>query len=83
MSSFIIYDGAAFPGWQGSFLVGSLKATELYRIEVKDDKHVHTENLLEDLARIRDIEAGPDGTVYLLLEHKEGSQIVRLVPDPN
>lgn len=25
VSSFIIYDGAAFPGWQGSFLVGSLK----------------------------------------------------------
>jgi glucose/arabinose dehydrogenase len=82
VSSFIIYAGEAFPGWSGDFLVGSLKATELYRFEIEDGRLQHTELLLENLARIRDIEAGPDGTVYLLLEHESGSQIVRLVPEP-
>ncbi|MCZ6616935.1 MAG: PQQ-dependent sugar dehydrogenase [Gammaproteobacteria bacterium] len=81
VSSFIIYDGKAFPAWRDNFIVGSLKATELYRIEITDDKHMHTEILIKDLARIRDVETGPDGLVYLLLEHEAGSLIVRLVPE--
>ncbi len=81
VSSFIIYDGEAFPEWQDNLIVGNLKATELYRIVVDGDRHLHTEILLEDLARIRDVEAGPEGTIYLLLEHEAGSRIVRLVPE--
>lgn len=81
VSSFIIYAGDAFPGWQGSFLVGSLKATELYRFVIENDKLVHTELLIDNLARIRDIESAADGSIYLLLEHGSGSQIVHLVPD--
>ena len=41
---------------------------------------MHSEILLRRLARIRDIEIGPDGLIYLLLEHADGGQIVRLVP---
>ena len=81
VSSFIVYDGAAFPEWQDDFIVGSLKATELYRYVIDGSNHVHSEILLKDLARIRDVESGPDGTIYLLLEHASGGRIVRLVPD--
>jgi len=81
VSSFVIYDGNAFPDWRGQFLVGSLKATELYRMEIVDHRLRHVETVLKNLARIRDIESGPDGQVYLLLEHESGSQIVRLAPD--
>jgi|TARA_Y100000310_G_C20698189_1_gene827227 glucose/arabinose dehydrogenase len=49
-------------------------------MEFKDNEHVHTELLLNGLARIRDIESGPPGEIYLLLEHADGGQIVRLVP---
>jgi glucose/arabinose dehydrogenase len=80
VSSFVVYDGAAFPGWSGALIVGSLKASELYRFVVEEGHLVHTELLLKDLARIRDVEVGVDGFVYLLLEHESGSQIVRLVP---
>jgi glucose/arabinose dehydrogenase len=80
VSSFIFYQGDQFPGWQGNVLVGSLKATELYRIVLDGDTYLHSEVLLKQLARIRDIETGPDGNIYLLLEHKDGGQIVRLVP---
>ena len=78
--SFVIYDGEAFRKWRDHLIVGSLKATELYRIVVDGDRHMHTEILLKDLARIRDVEAGTEGMIYLLLEHAKGSQIVRLVP---
>lgn len=41
---------------------------------------VHRETVIKDLARIRDVEIGYDGLVYLLLENKAGSAIVRLSP---
>ena len=80
VSSFIFYGGDAFPEWRHNMIVGTLKATELYRMVLDGDAVVHTELLLDDLARIRDIETGPDGMIYLLLEHASGGQIVRLVP---
>ena len=80
VSSFVFYSGAAFPRWRGNMLVGTLKATELYRMELKNDRVVHVETLLKGLGRIRDVAVGRDGAVYLLLEHHSGSRIVRLVP---
>ncbi|HEY8120387.1 MAG TPA: PQQ-dependent sugar dehydrogenase [Myxococcota bacterium] len=80
VSSFVIYQGAEFPEWQGNFIVGSLKATELYRFVIDGDQLVHSETLLTDLARIRDVAVGPHGELYLLLEHASGARIVRLVP---
>lgn len=83
VSSFIFYEGSSFPGWQHNLVVGTLKATELYRMVVEDNKVIHQETLLNNLARIRDIETGPDGNIYLLLEHTSGGQIIRLVPASN
>ena len=80
VSSFILYRGNAFPEWRHSAIVGTLKATELYRMVIEDDRVVHTETLLKGLARLRDIEVGSDGLIYLLLEHASGGQILRLVP---
>jgi aldose sugar dehydrogenase len=80
VSSFVVYDGAAFRRWKGDLLVGTLKATELYRMVVKGGRVVRRETLLGGLGRIRDVETGADGTVYLLLEHQSGSSILRLVP---
>jgi glucose/arabinose dehydrogenase len=80
VSSFAFYAGDAFPGWRGNLLVGTLKATELYRMVVDGERVVQTETLLDGLGRIRDVEIGADGLVYLLLEHASGSRILRLVP---
>ncbi len=80
VSSFVFYDGKAFPRWRGNMLVGTLKATELYRMVIKNDRVVHRETLLTGFGRIRDVEIGPDGAVYLLLEHHSGGRILRLVP---
>jgi glucose/arabinose dehydrogenase/cytochrome c5 len=80
VSSFVVYYGDAFRKWRGNLLVGSLKATELYRMEVKGNRVVRRETLLAGLGRIRDVAVGRDGLVYLLLEHQSGSRVVRLVP---
>ena len=80
VSSFIVYDGGAFPRWRRNLIVGSLKATELYRMVVDGDRVVHQETLMKGLGRIRDVEAGQDGTVYVLLEHASGGRVVKLVP---
>jgi glucose/arabinose dehydrogenase len=80
IASFIIYQGDSFPAWQGQFIVGSLKGTELYRVVVENHEYRHSETLLKDVARIRDVEAGFDGDIYLLLEHASGSRVVRLSP---
>jgi glucose/arabinose dehydrogenase/cytochrome c553 len=80
VSSFVIYQGAAFPQWSGQFLVGSLKGTDFYRFEIEHNRLVHSELLFTDMGRIRDVEVGPQGRLYLLLEHSAGSKIVRLKP---
>jgi len=80
ISSFIFYDSPEFPNWNGNIIAGTLRATDLLRMEVVNNKVVHTETLLEDLARFRDIEIGPGGELYVLFENAAGSQIIRLVP---
>ncbi|MEH6593650.1 MAG: PQQ-dependent sugar dehydrogenase [Halioglobus sp.] len=80
ISSFVFYEGDGFPKWQGNIIVGSLKAASLYRMVFKDNVLVHSETLIKDLARIRDIELGPDGSIYLLLEHSAGGQIILITP---
>ncbi|MBX2819794.1 MAG: PQQ-dependent sugar dehydrogenase [Rhodothermaceae bacterium] len=81
ISSFVIHDGSVFPEWKDNLIVGSLKATELFRMVIDGEDIVHTETIIKDFARIRDVEHGPDGTIYLLLEHADGGQIVKLVKD--
>ena len=81
VSSFVIVDSENFPGWEGSYLVGSLKARSLYRFVIEDNRLISRETLLDGFARVRDIEIGYDGEVYLLLEHNAGSKIVQLIPE--
>jgi glucose/arabinose dehydrogenase len=80
VSSFIISNSAQFPKWRGDFLVGSLKARTLFRFDIENNKLVKRETLVEGLGRIRDIEMGVDGNIYLLLENNSGGRIIRLVP---
>ena len=80
ISSFVFYRGPDFPNWNNNIIAGTLRATDLLRMEIVDNKVVHTETLLRDLARFRDVETGPDGELYVLLEHATGGRIIRLLP---
>lgn len=79
-SGMAFYAGDAFSEWKGDLFVGALKFQLLVRLELRDDKVVKEERLLErQLGRIRDVRNGPDGFLYLLTDADEGA-IVRLVP---
>ena len=72
VSSFIISDSDQFPEWKGDYLVGSLKARSLFRVEIEDDQFVARETLFEGIGRVRDIEQAFNGDIYLLFEHNSG-----------
>jgi glucose/arabinose dehydrogenase len=80
-SGMVIYDGAAFPGWQGNILVGGLRGQALVRLERNADGTVkHEERLLEgEVGRVRDVVQGPQGELYLLTDAANG-RLVRLSP---
>ena len=80
VSSFVVYEGDALAAWRGDLLVGSLKAADLIRLRIEDGQLLEREILIENVARIRDVEIGPTGELYLLLEHASGGQVVRVTP---
>ena len=81
VSSIVFYQGDAFPEWKDDILMGTLKSQQLFRFSVVENRVIEQEILLDDFARVKDIELDNDGEVYLLLENAEGSKIVRLAPE--
>jgi glucose/arabinose dehydrogenase len=61
--------------------MGTLKSMQLFRFSIDGNRVIEQEILLDDFARVRDIESGVDGEVYLLLENGAGSKIARLMPE--
>jgi glucose/arabinose dehydrogenase len=79
-SGMVFYTGDAFPDWKGSILVGSLNPGLLVRLTLKEGQVEHEERYLGDLhERIREVQQGPDGLVYLLTDSSNG-RILRLSP---
>ena len=79
-SGMAFYDGEAFPEWQGDLFVGALRSQLLARLELDGERVVAEERLLEGaIGRIRDVEVGPDGYLYLLTDESDGG-LYRLEP---
>ncbi|MDT8420236.1 MAG: PQQ-dependent sugar dehydrogenase [Desulfuromonadales bacterium] len=65
----VFYTGKGFPQWQGHVLIGSLAGKALWRVQLNGTREVVRESLLTELReRIRDVEQGPDGWLYLLTD---------------
>ncbi|MGB8446691.1 MAG: PQQ-dependent sugar dehydrogenase [Pseudolabrys sp.] len=78
-SGIAFYTGDLIPGWKGSLLNGALKFELLSRLELKGNKILKEERLLQSMReRIRDVRQGPDGVVYLLTDNASG-RILRIV----
>ncbi len=75
------YDGELFKNWKNNLLVTSLKFENLYRLDIKNNKVINQELIYNAGSRIRDVETGPDGYIYLALE--EPGRIIRLIPIKN
>ncbi|MCK8481429.1 PQQ-dependent sugar dehydrogenase [Psychroserpens algicola] len=58
-----------YKGWKGNLLVGSLKFQYLDNCYIKDGKIVKEERLLDGLGRVRSVNQGPDGYIYVGIEN--------------
>ena len=64
-SSLMFYSGSEFPDWQGDAFIGGLSSESLVRIEFDGDMAYEAQRFDMD-RRIRAVEQGPDGAIWLL-----------------
>jgi len=93
-AGFVIYDGDTFADWKGHALLGGLSSQALVRVRFEErpadnlgqsPKPDQTETVGVEAERyswgkrIREVEEGADGAVYVL-EDKAGGRLLRLLP---
>ena len=77
-SSLIIYTGTMFPEWRGDALIGALSGQALIHVRIRG-ANAEKADQWDMGTRIREVEQGPDGAVYLLEDGASG-QLLRLTP---
>lgn len=80
-AGFIIYDGDLFPDWKGSGFIGGLSSKSLVRVEFEGESAREAQRF--DMGRrIREIEQGPDGAIWLLEDgtREGGGALLKLTP---
>ncbi len=86
-SAIMFYTGDKFPEWQGNLFVGSMVTGRipgtghLERIVFNSrGQEMRRESLLRELGqRLRDVQQGPDGFIYVLMDEENGS-LLRIEP---
>ena len=66
-----------YGNWKGSLLVGSLKFSYLDLCTIKNGKVVKEERLLDGIGRVRSINQGPDGFIYVGVENLGIVKLIR------
>lgn len=77
-AGFVIYSGNLFGDWKGDGFIGGLRSQALVRIEFDGTKAKEAERFAMG-NRIREVEQGPDGALYVL-EDGDGGRLIRLTP---
>ncbi len=73
-AGFIIYSGKMFPDWTGNGFIGGLSSQSLVRVEFGPNGQTAREAQRFDMGkRIREVEQGPDGALWLLEDERNGS----------
>jgi len=73
-----IYDGALFADWKGNALIGGLSSEALVRVSITPEGAATEAARYEWGKRVREVEEGPDGAVYVL-EDDDG-RLLKLTP---
>ena len=73
-SSIMFYTGDKFPAWKNNLFVGALNGKQLQRIAFNQPSQAERrEPLLTQLdIRVRDVQQGPDGDIYIATEKRSG-----------
>jgi len=74
-----VYEGDVFTAWQGHLFSGGLAGNEIRHIILNDDGSVASEQSIPVGARVREVQEGPDGYLYLLTDETNGA-LIRLEP---
>jgi len=77
----MIYTGRLFPQWRGNAFLGGLSGKTLIRVAMSGNTAREAERW--DMGqRIREVEQGPDGAIYVLEDERGGSggRLLRLAP---
>ncbi|WP_075995586.1 PQQ-dependent sugar dehydrogenase [Salaquimonas pukyongi] len=77
-SGLVIYDGGLFSAWQGDALIGGLASRALIHVDLEGESASEAERF-EWGSRVREVEQGPDGAIYVL-EDGSGGRLLKLVP---
>ncbi len=77
----MIYSGEMFKEWKGSAFLGGLGAKALVRVNL-DGEQAEKADQWDMGARIREVEQGPDGAIWLLEDEDSGSEgrLLKLTP---
>jgi aldose sugar dehydrogenase len=81
-SGMTFYTSDAVPEWKGNIFVGSMQPGRLVKLTMQDGKVAREERYLGELGeRIRDVQQGPAGELYLLTDSDEG-RVLRVTRSP-
>lgn len=72
------YKGDLFPRWKGRLFAGALAFEEVRMLILEDDRVIHQETILKNAGRVRDVQGGPDGAIYVVLNNP--GTVLRLTP---
>jgi len=70
--------GSAFTQWTGDMLIGGLITEGVVRVRMAGGDVV-TEEAIEIGQRVRDVQIGPDGDLWVVTDHANGA-VLRLTP---
>ncbi|MBN9546217.1 MAG: PQQ-dependent sugar dehydrogenase [Alphaproteobacteria bacterium] len=70
--SLTFYKGAMFPQWNGSALIGGMDSQSLFRITFDGKGGAKPAERWSVGKRVRDVEVGPDGALWILEDDKAG-----------
>lgn len=79
-SGLAFYEGAEFPTWNGNALIGGLKSRALIRIAFNKDKPEEVERFSWS-KRVRDIEIGKDGVIWVI-EDGDNASLIKFLKSP-
>ena len=76
-SGLIFYGGDLFPEWRGNAFIGGLRSRALIRVAFVDGHPVEAERFRWSV-RLREVEEGPNGELYVLEDGASG-RLIRLI----
>ena len=86
------YDGEKIPQWSGKYFVATLRGSHLHMIDFDLQNNIvisHEKLFQDEFGRLRDVQTGPDGYLYILTSNQDGrgdpdsndDRILRIIPE--